>query len=65
MRYGNLYQPNEQINEFRHLAKQLGLKLYIEEPIRQQDKILAIVNLALRTLSLVSQTVFAEEQNII
>ncbi len=48
--------------DFKQIAKDYHLKLIIEEPLR--EPLLAIVNLKVRSLSVVSREIFSQEQGI-
>ena len=52
-----------QLADFKQIAKDHHLKLIIEEPLR--EPLLAIVNLKVRSLSVVSREIFSQEQGII
>ena len=51
-----------QLADFKQIAKEYHLKLIIEEPLR--EPLLAIVNLKVRSLSVVSREIFSQEQGI-
>ena len=51
-----------QLADFKQIAKDHHLKLIIEEPLR--EPLLAIVNLKVRSLSVVSRQIFSQEQGI-
>lgn len=52
-----------QLADFRQIAKNYHLRLIIEEPLR--EPLLAIVNLKVRALSVVSRDVFCQEHSIV
>ena len=52
-----------QLADFKQIAKDHHLKFFVEGPLR--EPLLAIINLKVRSLSVVSREIFSQEQGII